>query len=500
MGRKGGRRRVKKRTHKVVDGPGAAGAAGAAGGAAAAKAVLGARPGGAGGSGVVVEQKKVPRSIVVRHGRTARGVTELVEELRKVMMPHTALKLKERKNASLKDYTAVAAPLDVTHLLVLSQGKRSPNLKVARLPLGPTLTFRVTAYALGRQIRAAQKHHFDPSVALLNPPLVVLNNFEGAAAERRHLALTSLTFQSMFPAINVRQVKLASCKRVLLLHLNEEDETIELRHYLVRTTLHGASRVIKRVLRAGVPDLGAAEDVAEILDRAAGYATSDSEVDDDAKVQLPPSERERAAAAAAARRAAKRGAAAQVAAAAAAAPGAAAQSVVKLSEIGPRLTLKLIKVEDSVFTGEVQYHAIVKRTQEEEEALRKYHAEKAAKKQERKAEQDANVKRKLDAKEDKRARKKAKREGLHSTTGGAEDGEGEKEDESEDEDDAAAPAGKHGADASKYGQVDDEEDDGGDGDDDDDDNDDDDNDEDDDDDDDDDDDGDDDDDDRRQVK
>jgi ribosome biogenesis protein SSF1/2 len=460
MGRKGGRRRVKKRTHKVVDAAPAGAAPAAARGAAAAKAVLGARPDGAGGGGVVVEQKKVPRSIVVRHGRTARGVTDLVEELRKVMMPHTALKLKERKNASLKDYTAVAAPLDVTHLLVLSQGKRSPNLKVVRLPLGPTLTFRVTAYALGRQIRAAQKHYFDPSVALLNPPLVVLNNFEGVAGERRHLALTSLTFQSMFPAINVRQVKLANCKRVLLLHLNEEDESIELRHYLVRTTLHGASRVIKRVLRAGVPDLGGAEDVAEILDRAAGYATSDSEADDDAKVQLQPSERERAAAAAAARRAAKKGGAAQAAAAAAAAPGAAAQSVVKLSEIGPRLTLKLIKVEDGVFTGEVQYHAIVRRTQDEEEALRKYHADKTAKRQERKAEQDANVKRKLDAKEDKRASKKAKKEGLAApSTADADadadadaeeadsgsESESESGDAAEDEDDAAAPADNDGA-------------------------------------------------------
>lgn len=102
----------------------------------------------------------------------------------------------------------------------------------------------------------------------------------------------SFTFQSLFPSINVRTVKLASCNRVLLLHLNEEDDTIEFRHYLVRTKPHGASRLIKRVLKTGVPNLGAAEDISEILhlrSTSGGYATSDSEMDDeDSKINAPP--------------------------------------------------------------------------------------------------------------------------------------------------------------------------------------------------------------------
>ena len=43
------------------------------------------------------DEKNVPRTFVLRRGKTDSSVIELVENMRRVMSPYTALKLKERK-------------------------------------------------------------------------------------------------------------------------------------------------------------------------------------------------------------------------------------------------------------------------------------------------------------------------------------------------------------------------------------------------------------------
>lgn len=47
-----------------------------------------------------------------------------------------------RKN-TLKDFIAMAGPFKVTHMLVLSQTDDFVNLRVMRVPRGPTLSFHV---------------------------------------------------------------------------------------------------------------------------------------------------------------------------------------------------------------------------------------------------------------------------------------------------------------------------------------------------------------------
>jgi len=45
-------------------------------------------------------------------------------------------------------------------------------------------------------------------------------------------------------------------------------------------------------------------------------------------------------------------------------------SAIRLSEIGPRLKLKLVKIEEGVCDGEVLYHDLIKKTPEELKVLR----------------------------------------------------------------------------------------------------------------------------------
>lgn len=47
------------------------------------------------------------------------------------------------------------------------------------------------------------------------------------------------------------------------------------------------------------------------------------------------------------------------------------KSAIRLSELGPRMTLQLIKIEDGLLDGEVLYHELIIKTDEEKEEIRK---------------------------------------------------------------------------------------------------------------------------------
>eukprot|EP00947_MAST-08B_sp_MAST-8B-sp1_P005366 g5366.t1 len=188
---------------------------------------------------------KIPRTFVVKKGKVGPAVSQLMHDLRDVMMPYTAKRLRERKGQKLKDFVHIAGPMGISHLMMLTSTSEHTNLRVSRLPRGPTLTFQVPEFALGGQVRGAQKRPVDPSQLLRDSPLVVLNNF--GDDKENHVKLASATFQSMFPKINVQTANLATCKRVVLLDYDEASECMEYRHYAIKTSEGAAeSRAIKR--------------------------------------------------------------------------------------------------------------------------------------------------------------------------------------------------------------------------------------------------------------
>lgn len=151
MPRKGGKR-VKNRTHHKVEVTGAT--------------VL--------ESGVQrkLNEDSVPMSIVARSNAVVAQVGELIHDLRKLMSPHTAMNLKEKKSNRMKDYAAVSSQLGVTHLLTISQTKQNVVLRVGKSPSGPTLHFRVTDYSLAGTVRAQQKRPHENPTVYMTPPLV----------------------------------------------------------------------------------------------------------------------------------------------------------------------------------------------------------------------------------------------------------------------------------------------------------------------------------------
>ncbi|RPB24653.1 Brix-domain-containing protein [Terfezia boudieri ATCC MYA-4762] len=389
---------------------------------------------------------KIPKSMVIRIGAGEVGpsISQLVLDTRKMMEPHTAIRLKERKSNKLRDYTTMSGPLGVTQFLLFSRNPSSGSttLRIARTPRGPTFHFRVKKYSLCKDIRRSMKRPKTPiGKEYLSPPLLVMNNFTttpcapGGRAPP-HEALIISMFQSLFPAISAQHTPVSSIRRVMLLNRipkasaanipederSDSDYLIDLRHYSISTKALGLSKALKRLNAAEkiisnsspsttvgakakggkgtVPNLGKLDDISEyMLDpslAASGY-TSESEIDDDAEVEVlsgstkNPGKRKRTTNT----------------------TGGAEKHAVKLTEIGPRMTLELVKIEEGLADGKVLYHSFLEKTRKEEKELEERWRERKKVRDERRKVQEENVKRKkeLEVTKGKRGKKEGEREG-----------------------------------------------------------------------------------------
>ncbi len=116
-----------------------------------------------------------PKSMVIRigAGEVGSSVSQLVSDVRRVMEPGTASRLKERRANRLRDYTSMCGPLGVTHLLLFSRSESgNTNLRIALTPRGPTLNFRVEKYSLSKDVQKAQRRPKGGGKEFVNPPLV----------------------------------------------------------------------------------------------------------------------------------------------------------------------------------------------------------------------------------------------------------------------------------------------------------------------------------------
>ncbi|KAJ8502302.1 hypothetical protein ONZ51_g48 [Trametes cubensis] len=129
----------------------------------------------------------VPKSFVIKHGQVGSSLAQLVRDVRKVMEPNTAsrlrgcvglpgLQVKERARNKLRDFLTMAPALGVTHLLAFTLTDVAPSLRIVRLSAGPTLSFRVERYSLTKDIiNASRRARSMSTVEYLSPPLVSIS-------------------------------------------------------------------------------------------------------------------------------------------------------------------------------------------------------------------------------------------------------------------------------------------------------------------------------------
>ncbi|KAJ3057579.1 hypothetical protein HK097_000046 [Rhizophlyctis rosea] len=354
--------------------------------------------------------EKIPKSFVIKSGVVGKSVSTLVTDLRKAMEPNTATNLRERKGNKLKDFVHVASQLSVTHLLVLSKTPSGINLRVGRIPRGPTLTFRISSYSLTRDVLALQTRPKSPGTEFKTAPLVVLNNFN---SDERHIKLVATVFQNLFPPIQVQTMKLADARRVILFNLNPETKEVEFRHYSITVKVTGVSKSVKHIIQTDIPDLNPYTDVSEYILREAYASESDIEDGPESTVTLSQKyigkgNRQ------------------------------SEQRSIRLVELGPRIQMSLTKIQAGLCGGEVLYHSFVKKTAEEVKQQKQQLQKAAQEKAKRKAEQEKNVeKKKVEAEEksaaDRAAGKAAADKKRGKGTSAGEEGEEEGEEGSDEE-------------------------------------------------------------------
>lgn len=376
------------------------------------------------------ELAKIPRSMVLRLGSSLRNhsLTQLVKDFRNVMQPHTAINLRERKSNKLKDFVVMAGPLGVSDLFIFNQSEETGNisLRLGKLPRGPTLQFRINSYSLMKDVARILKRPKSAgkdSKEFLTPPLLVMNGFQSKVNEAsKHEQLLITMFQNLFPPIQPQLTNVAAIKRVLMINKDPKTDDISIRHYAIDTKLVDENRNVKKLINShhnvkkSLPNLSRATDVADMLldPYSVGGMTSDSEVEDDAIVEIKNNETmarkketEKPEGTAATRKRA-----------------------IKLTEIGPRMDMTLMKIEEGLIgSSKTIYHSQVTKADREIQKLNEKHALKQKLKAERRAKQQANVAAKLKVKEEKKKRKLARKNGEQA--GSDVDSDGSESDDSD---------------------------------------------------------------------
>lgn len=281
-----------------------------------------------------------------------------------------------------------------------------------------------------------------------------MNNFQTVPADtqdseqqstRRLESLVTELFRSLFPQVNPLKIPLTSVKRVLLLDREpptDKDKAngsynVTLRHYAINTKRAGLPKAIKRINNAekvkknerrgkGVPNLGQLEDVSEyFLDPHTGNYTSasESEPESDAEVEvLAPREK----------RLHYREKLEKIRAANGLGTGGAIPGLsnverrgVVLSELGPRMRLQLMKVEEGLCEGKVLWHQYREKSKEEEREQEKIWEQRKKEKEERRRVQKENIDKKKKSRGQGQEEDDEDEEGLYDYDAWESDNEGD---------------------------------------------------------------------------
>jgi ribosome biogenesis protein SSF1/2 len=268
-----------------------------------------------------------------------------------------------------------------------------------------------------------------------------MNNFVSPNSDAhskvpRHLeTLTTTAFQSLFPPINPQTTPLKSIRRVLLLNREESEDgtfVLNFRHYAITTKPVGLSRPLRRLNAAekmlkskngkgGLPNLSKLRDISEFMiggEDGQGYqtdGTSGSEPESDAEVEVLETATRKV-------HSGKPKASEQNSDDEGGAHDNVERRAVKLVELGPRMRLRMTKVEEGLCAGKVMWHEYVHKTPEEIKELEARWEKRRKEKEARKKQQKENVEKK----------RKAKEEARKASGGGERGGESEEEDDDGD--------------------------------------------------------------------
>lgn len=302
-------------------------------------------------------------------------LARLVNEMRIVMYPYTAINLKESSANSIKDFLLPVDIYGFSHMMMFTNTEKNSYLRFAKMPAGPTITFKIKDYCLSNDIYESQTRDKRPLTKNFDHiPLIIMNGFNSADIKEEYdtaLKTVSMMFQSFFPPLNLTEIQIKKCKRVVMvnLKLNDKGEPLLLfRHYDLHIEKYSSKKTIANLISSTSMnrDLSQFDNIADYVLRASGF-TSQSENDDpnlgQCEIIADTNSKEE-------------------------------KIKVKLIEIGPRLNLQIYKIEEGFLKGNVAYHSLIKKSKKEIQEMMNELKEKRKLKKERQIKQKINIKEK----------------------------------------------------------------------------------------------------------
>lgn len=269
-----------------------------------------------------------PQTFVLKRGRLAHAASLLVGNLQLVFYPNGYSRLKARKSNTLRDFLAIAGSLDVTHLLIFTSSGEGTTLRIIKTPHGPTLTFRLVEYSSMQDLHVAQNAPVLTKRMIDSAPLCIMAGFgdvgketKRTSDEQKALQLCATTIKAMYPEVSITTARWRSVKRCVL-YSADKTGLITFRHYLVRYRVTNASDGLISIFQEHNLALGSLESIKDIqtLHRPEPSDPLEQFFSD---------------------------------------------KPFQLIEAGPRMKLKLLKIEAGVSSGMVLYHAYITKSAEQ---------------------------------------------------------------------------------------------------------------------------------------
>jgi len=328
-------------------------------------------------------------------------------------------------------------------MFAITNTEKNSYLKLAKMPSGPTLTFKIDKYSLSGDVAEIMKNKRPLNKSFHHVPLIILNGFNTNKLSKDYVEpvkVSSTMFQSIFPPLNLNELDIKLAKKVILMNLNTENETpiFEMRHYDVDVERKATKKTISNILNNKKTDFSGYNNISEYILNQTGYTdVSDNEGDNEVKLI---SEREKTAKIENLNKKKSKNNSSlnlkedqngdndeekvnatklkKISNFETKKISEESSNTIKLNEIGPRLNLDLIKIEEGFFKGNIAFHKIVKKSKKEILEKAKILKEKRLEKKKRREEQEKNVQKKeqlrvsklTDEEREKEQEKKQKKE------------------------------------------------------------------------------------------
>lgn len=283
-------------------------------------------------------------AIILRRGKVGVYLQKLIKELRSAFYPYCAINLKEKRKNSLKDFLSIVDVYGLSHMLAVTNSEKNSYLKIAKMPSGPTITYKINKYCFSSDINKDATTKKPLSKIFNQIPVVILNNFNTNLeffGNEEPLKICSSMFQSLFPPLNFNEIDTNKLKRAFLVNLNidEGKPVFQMRLFDIDVIKASSKKTIANIINSKITDFSKFDNIADYVLKHSGYTDNSDNEGEDNNINLNLKEANN--------------------------ENGKKFNKIKLTEVGPRIDLSLVKIEEGFFKGNIAYHEFVKKSKKD---------------------------------------------------------------------------------------------------------------------------------------